>query len=163
MRKTRFKLWWQVVGSAVEHAVLVSGGSLDFQQLFLSQEEDDEESASLADALVALDEEWRGAPRDKEATKFQAADVTRKVNNQSEYIPDAERQRNVTIREFLFPDIPLGQIVTAKAVGKRLKRHVGEPVTHCNRTLILKEWRDTSGGPNAALSYYLQTSNPREQ
>ena len=98
--------------------------------------------------------------RDKDAAKFQAADVTRKVNNQSEYTPDAERQRNVTVREFLFPSAPTGHIVTTKAVGKRLKRHVGEPVTQGGRTLILKEWRDPNGGPNAALTYYVQTSDP---
>jgi hypothetical protein len=161
VRKTRFKLWWQLVGSAVEHAVHVSGGKLDFQELFLSQEEDEEESASLADALVALDGEWPGGNRGEEATKFQAADVTRKVNNQSEYTIDAERQRNVTVREFLFPNTPPGQTVTAKAVGKRLKRHIGEPVMQGGRTLILKEWRDPRGGPNATLSYYVQTREPR--
>jgi hypothetical protein len=160
VRKTRFKLWWQLVGSAVEHAVSVSGGSIDFQNLFLSQEEDEEESASLADALAALDGQWPGAKREKDATKFQAADVTRKVNDGSEYTPDAERQRNVTVREFLFPITPPGQTVTAKAVGKRLKRYIGEPVRQGDRTLILKEYRDPKGGPNAALSYYIQTRDP---
>ena len=143
---TRFKLWWQLVGSAIEHAVSVSGGSFDFQKLFLSQEEE-EESASLADALVALDGEWPGAEKDEDATKFQAADLALKVNDQSEYTPDAERERNVTVREFLFPTTPPGQVVTAKAVGKRLKRHIGEPVRQGDRTLILKEWRDPKGWP----------------
>ena len=149
-RKTRFKLWWRVAASAVEHTVSVSGGSLDFQTLFLSQEEDEEESASLADALVALDGEWPGGNRVEDATMFQAADVARKVNDQSEFTPDAERQRNATVREFLFPTTPPGHTVTAKSVGKRLRRHVGEPVTQGGRTLILKEWRDPNGGPNAA-------------
>ena len=44
--KTRFKMWWRLVGSAVEHAAkLASDSELDFQELFLSQEEDDEETA----------------------------------------------------------------------------------------------------------------------
>ena len=98
--------------------------------MFLSQEEDEEESASLADALAALaDTEWPqpdGAPR--KAGAFQAADLARMVNDQSEYRLDEERQRAATVREFLFPTTPPGQTVTAKAVGKRLKRHIGEPV-----------------------------------
>ena len=52
--KTRFKMWWRLVGSAVEHAAKLTGQELDFQQLFLAQEEDDEESASLADMLEVL-------------------------------------------------------------------------------------------------------------
>jgi hypothetical protein len=151
-RKTRFKLWWHLVGSAIEHAVIVSGGSLDFQKLFLSQEEDEEESASLADALIALDENW---PNGKE---FSAADVARMANDQSAYTSDADRQRDVTVREFLFPSTPHGQTVTAKAVGKRLKRHLGEPVQRGDHTLILKERRDPHGGPKGAISYFVQAS-----
>jgi hypothetical protein len=45
--KTRFKMWWRLVGSAVEHALEQMGETLDFQSLFASQEEDDEESAIL--------------------------------------------------------------------------------------------------------------------
>jgi hypothetical protein len=136
-RKTRFKLWWQIVGSAVEHAVAVSGGSLDFQNLFLAQEEDDEESASLADALRALAAQW---PANAE---FSAADVARMVNDRSEFTSDAERERCATLREFLFPSLPSGQIATAKATGKRLRRHIGEPVKAGAETLVLKAGRDT--------------------
>ncbi len=160
--KTRFKLWWQLVGSAIEHAVIVSGGSFDFQKLFLSQEEDDEESASLADALVALDATKWPQP-DNQPNKrglFQAADVAKAVNDQSEYRLDEDKERAATVREFLFPKEPPGQTVTAKAVGKRLKPHISEPVRQGDRTLILKEWRDPKGGPNAALSYYVQNSDP---
>ena len=39
----------ELVGSAVENAAKQVGHELDFQQLFSAQEEDDEESASLAD------------------------------------------------------------------------------------------------------------------
>jgi len=158
--KTRFKLWWRLVGSAIEHAVSVAGGSLDFQELFLSQEADEEESASLADALAALAaNEWpqpNGAP--KKTGAFQAADVARIVNDQSDYRLEDERQCSATVREFLFPTAPPGQTVTAKSVGKRLKRHIGEPVRQGDRTLILKEWRELKGGPNAALSYVVQAN-----
>ena len=52
--KTRFKMWWRVVASAVEHAAKLHTPSegIDFQKLFLKQEEEeDEESISLVDAL----------------------------------------------------------------------------------------------------------------
>src|SRR6476619_6242140 len=38
--KTRFKFWWRLVGSAVENAAKLTGHELDFQKLFISQEED---------------------------------------------------------------------------------------------------------------------------
>src|SRR5262245_38909106 len=52
--KTRFKMWWRLVGSAVENAAKVTGRQLDFQTLFITQEEDDEDSATLADVLDVL-------------------------------------------------------------------------------------------------------------
>src|SRR5215510_13545096 len=44
--KTRFKVWWRLIGSAVEHAAQLAGRDLDFQKPFLSQEEDDEDVRS---------------------------------------------------------------------------------------------------------------------
>ena len=56
--KTRFKMWWRLIGSAVEHA---AAEPIDFQDLFLVQEEDDEELLSLADALDVSDASGRTA------------------------------------------------------------------------------------------------------
>jgi hypothetical protein len=39
--KTRFKMWWRLIGSAVEHGAKLVGRELDFQTLFLAQEEDE--------------------------------------------------------------------------------------------------------------------------
>ena len=33
--KTRFKMWWRLVGSAVENAAKLTGNELDFQQVFI--------------------------------------------------------------------------------------------------------------------------------
>jgi len=174
--QTRFKTWWRLIGSTIEFAAkdytdrvaalvvdvdpACKPVEISFRNLFLSQEEDDEESASLADALAALAAtDWPqpdGAP--KKAGPFQAADLARRLNDQSEYRIDAEKERVATLREFLFPTAPPNQTVTAKAVGKRLKRHIGEPVKRGDRTLILKEWRGPNGGPKGALSYCVQAS-----
>ena len=58
--KTRFKMWWRMVGSAVEHAAKLHGEEeIDFQKLFLKQEEEeDEDSISLVDALTVMAEKW---------------------------------------------------------------------------------------------------------
>ena len=139
--QTRFKAWWRLVGSAVENAAKLHAASvaarvaamvedppenlpiaISFRDLFLLQEDDDEENASLADALTALEANW------PTKTKFQAAALARVLNDQSDYRTSDEKDRTVTLREFLFPTATQGQVVTAKAAGKRLKRYVGEPV-----------------------------------
>jgi hypothetical protein len=145
--RTRFKIWWRLCGSAVEHAAQLCNNSLDFQTLFLSQEEDDEETASLADALQALATLW---PNGK---AFLAADLARLINDRSEFSIDKERA--TTLREFLFPELAskTDQPVTAKAVGKRLKRHIGEPLKSGTQTLCLKALPKAPGYPDAASSY----------
>jgi hypothetical protein len=160
--QTRFKAWWRLVGSAVENAAklheeesrervaaLVDDPpvcppmAINFRDLFLSQEEDDEETASLADALAALDAtEWPREKGPKKTGPFQAADLARVLNDQSDYRSDVERERAATLREFLFPNLPAGQTVTPKATSKRLRRHIGEPVKKDGKTLILKAGQD---------------------
>ena len=133
--KTRFKMWWRIIGSAVEHAANLHGAGpkdaaeVDFQQLFLEQEEDDEESASLADALAAMAEEW---PKKKE---FKAAEVATIINESS------LNQRGATLSEFLFPGAPFGFTATAKSTGKRLKSHLDGPVKGGDRTFVLRAKR----------------------
>src|SRR5215475_2994004 len=104
--KTRFKMWWRVVGSALEYAAKLVGHELHFQKLFLTQEEDDEDSATLADALAALLEKW---PDNKDGTAmlFRASDVAKCIN---EHHPIA-----TTIRDFLFPGAPAGLFPWAPA------------------------------------------------
>ena len=84
--KTRFKMWWRLVGSAVENAAKLTGHELDFQKLFIAQEEDDEESASLADMLEVLVKKWPGK-------QFMASAVAGMINdrNTSEDRPDRAR------------------------------------------------------------------------
>jgi hypothetical protein len=120
---------------------------INFRDLFLSQEEEDEESASLEDALVALNGKWPG--------KFKSADIAQFLNRRGEYETDSDdKERAAVVREFLFPKLPASQDVSAKSVGKTLKRHVGEPVrSGDDRTLILKEWRDPGDGPKGPLCY----------
>jgi hypothetical protein len=140
--KTRFKMWHRLVGSAVEHAAQCVANAdpdrgevpdpvLDFGTLFLDQEEDEEEAASLAEALDALD--VRMAAQGK--TPFKAADVCELINAPSDML-------GATVRGFFCPNLAPGALATPKSVGRLLKNHVGAPVKHGQRTLTLKKLRD---------------------
>ena len=162
--KTRFKIWWRMCGSAVEnaakqHAEHVAAlamephptckpKEIDFKDLFLTQEEDDEESSSLADLLAGMAKKW---PVGNQAT---ANDIAKLINNPgSDYLPESEQQLAITLREFLFPNAPPGQVVTARAVGKQLGKRVGEPVKTDKLTLILRKATDAH---TKVLSYYVE-------
>jgi hypothetical protein len=127
--RTRFKLWWRLVGSAVEHAAGLTGHELDFRTLFQAQEEEDEDSTSLAEVLEAMaaawPEDWVGATTVCDATN-------------SPMHPHRE-----TLRGFFCPTLREDDKATPKSVGRRLKKHVGEPVRSGERTLILKSQRDS--------------------
>ncbi|SHN66588.1 hypothetical protein [Bradyrhizobium erythrophlei] len=142
--KTRFKLWWRVVGAAIENAAKLHYEAIDpaaydvkdrsrplpidFQQLFLEQESDEEDSASLADSLGVLNKRWPGGT-------FKAADVAALINENGN-TPDG-----IVIREFLFPG-QKNDVVSSKAVGRRLIAHVGNPVRHDDKILSLYAGED---------------------
>ena len=147
--RTRFKMWDRLVGSAVEQAVALSGGSLNFQNVLLTQEEDDEESSSLADALDVLASKW---PKGATFTSGQVAEL---VNDYSTYDRDGAAGRQ-TLRDVLFPEAPTNLAATPKSVGKRLRNHIGEAVNRGGRTLILRSQRPATLGPSGALLYSVQ-------
>jgi hypothetical protein len=134
--ETRFKTWWKLVGSAVEHAALLNGHDLSFRDVFMNQEADDEEGAALVDALSALYAKFEGRA-------FTASELVKFLNDTWEGRPEWEKQGAVVVREFLFPTLAHGQPVSPKAAGKRLKARVGEPVLAGGRTLTLKEGRES--------------------
>jgi hypothetical protein len=162
--QTRFKTWWRLIGQPVEFAAqqhkervaalamdaheTCPATSINFKNLFLVQEEEDEESSSFADVLAVLVEKWPNS------VPFQAADVAEAINTTGEWATEGTRERAMTLREFLFPGIPPNQAVTAKATSKRLKRHVSEPVPRDGKTLSLQETCDPH---TKVLSFYVKT------
>jgi hypothetical protein len=58
--ETRFKGWWHLVGSAVEHAAKLNKQAVRFRDMFLSGEADEEQSSSLATVLDVLRKHWSG-------------------------------------------------------------------------------------------------------
>jgi hypothetical protein len=127
--KTRFKLWWRLVGSAVENAAALAGKALDFRDLFELQEDDDEDAASLADVLEVLLKRWTG--------QFTANEVAKFVNNEYDQSPEKS-----LLRDWLRPDAPPNQQISAKTIGRQLKRHLDEPVMSGKRALTLRAERN---------------------
>jgi hypothetical protein len=112
------------------------------------QEEDDEESSSLADTLELMAKKW---PKQEQVS---ANDLTKVINDhQSGYASDDDKNLGGTLREFLFPALPVGHDVTAKAVSNRLKRHADEPVKKSDTTFILKRTTDTH---KEVITYFVE-------
>jgi hypothetical protein len=162
--KTRFKTWWRLIGSAVEHAARLLkeesadpvkrenmdratrekmdqmvAQDVDFGSLFLSQEEDDEDSASLADALAVMERRW---------VEFKASDIADLINKRdanSSLDEETLREMNhdsAVLRDFLFGNVPAGFVASPKSVGHRLGAHIDEPVRHGGRILVLRARED---------------------
>jgi len=134
--KTRFKMWWRLIGSAVEDAAQLCGQELDFRKLFIEQEEDDEDSATLADVLEVLVKKW--------PEQFTASDVAGMIN-----IPYPEEDEQ-TIRDFLLPGVLPSHQFSSKSIGKRLKQHADNPVRAGERALVLRRHKD----PHTEVAVY---------
>jgi hypothetical protein len=129
--KTRFRMWWRLVGSALEHAVGLIGHELDFGKLFIEQEGDDEESASLADVLEIMLKKWPGG--------FEAQEAAEVINDLKQRDEDAQ-----TLRDFLLPGVLADRVFSAKTVTRALKKHRDGPVrSDKGRTLVLRSEVDT--------------------
>lgn len=131
--KTRFKRWWHLVGSALEHAAAClvadeeatvpeekrTATQIDFVKLFADVEGEDEESTDLADVLEILGGVW---PAGK---YFQASEVASLANRPME----GEEKNAETLRTFFDTSgrRKSGDI-TPMSVGKRLGTLVDAPV-----------------------------------
>jgi hypothetical protein len=144
--KTRFKVWWRLIGSAVEHAASQNGETVDFQKLFMSQEEDEEDTVSLADALIVMRRRWG-------TTTFKASDVADVINRKGAEtgfleasVLNALIEDSAILRDFLFGSMNPSLVATSKSVGKRLSAHVDEPVMVRGTTIILRGSADLHDG-----------------
>jgi hypothetical protein len=114
--KTRFKQWWRLCGSAVENAA--QDYNLDFARLFaeLEAEQEDDEIATLLDAALALYKMKQGR---KEVS---ATDIADAINNAG------VNDDGWKLRSVLFPIIEKDERVTAKSVGRMMRKYIGHPV-----------------------------------
>src|SRR5262249_48534050 len=105
---------------------------LDFQKLFITQEEDEEDSASLGEILEVMRKKW--------PINFQATDVAGWVNGEDPYQNDDDKQ---TLRDFLTQSSNSTAILSAKSTGRLLKKPHDEPARHGEQTLVLRRIKDT--------------------
>ena len=144
---------------------MATGEPVDFQTLFLAQDEEDEDDNALVEALVTLrtwmaeqlkaveeaEEIAQSTEEEKKAGmaakqrwadgKFSAADLAPTINNTAMY-PNPVRD---AYRVF-HPKIEPSDRVSSKAIGIRLKTRVGEPVKGDGETLILRREKAASQG-----------------
>jgi hypothetical protein len=113
--KTRFKMWWRLVGSAIEHAARQAGQKVDFAELFRAVEEQDEDEVSLVEVLSVLRQWQQGW--------FRAEEICARIKG-----------GNPVLRMFFCPTLTKEAEPSAVSIGRILSSHVGEPV--------LKRWKD---------------------
>lgn len=161
--ETRFKTWWMLIGQSIEHAAAMHAQDytdqvrayladadgvcppqkVKFKELFLEQEQEDEDSASLADALAVLVNQYKNDDRKNKTALFRATDVAQTINRALDgCVSEAAKEQADILRDFLLPNTPPNQAVSPTAVGRRLIRRVGEPVAHASQTLTLKHETD---------------------
>ncbi len=148
--KTRFKMWWRLVGSAVEYAAKLHkpDDGVDFQTLLLKQEEEEDEEFHIASR--------RARPHGSEMAGW----VSR--NRRSRISSILFDQDGLTLREFLYPGAPAGFAAAARSVGKRLKAHIDEPVRNGEETLILRKLEETADKKTkGALKYHIHMDKQR--
>ncbi len=145
--ETRFKAWWHLVGSAIEHAAGAHAGRVDaltfdalekcrptkisFRKLFLDGEADEEQSASLATVLETLREKW--------PTSFKAADAA--------YYAGGADDKAIAFKGAL--EVATGKAlpsVSSVSVAWRLKSLADAPVNVEGRVLVLRYMPDHNTG-----------------
>jgi len=143
---TRFKTWWHLVGSAVEHAAaqhadrvrwLVADPcpscppkSISFRDLFLAGDTDDEQSAGLAVVLDVLRRRWPDG--------FKSADV-------SGYAGLADDSAVAFKAALEQASGSLLKTVSSPTVAWRLKGLVDAPVVSGDKTLVLRRMAGHEG------------------
>ena len=146
--KTRFKTWWRLVGSAVEHAakcatdakLIESACEIDFQNLFLEQRQEEEGTMSKIEALTLMKKKWQG--------EFTAAQVAGWIAGGMDTEADE-------LRDFLIPNAAPYLRVTAVTVGRRLMPLVDDMIKAAAHTLALRRRYDRT----KTIFYWVETKD----
>jgi hypothetical protein len=158
---TRFKLWWRLVGSAVEHAAKQCGQNLDFRDLFREVEAEDEDDVSLAQVLAILKDEWPDTNNTEQSKWF-------KSNEVADIINAFDHTHQATLRAYFCPLLAEGRKASPDSIGKKLKAEAGNavlsekvlevdasgnPARIERSTFLLKRRQDTAQGPKSPYLY----------
>jgi hypothetical protein len=115
--------------------------------LFITQEEDEEESASLGDVLEILMKKWpeKGSgPKDLRLKGFTPLSLVNFINKPQEY----ETANANTVREFLLAGKE-DRFISQKSIGRLLKPYIDAAVSS---GLVLRKDEDTH---TRAVTYYI--------
>jgi hypothetical protein len=151
--KTRFKLWWRLVGAAVEHAARLHGAAtpIDFEIIFRSQEDtEDEESLTLAEVLNAMLQRW---PKG-----FVASDVAGVINDARSFntSTSADLVFSGMLQGFLYPTIQHDRYVSPRSVGKQLGKHRNNPVRYDQQQVLTLRSRSDHSVVKGSLQYFIE-------
>jgi hypothetical protein len=80
--KTRFPMWYRLVGSAIEYAAKCCKIKIEFDQLFARQKTGDEEGADLAEILDALDRIMRTWLGKRHGGEYPAKEIAACLNQE---------------------------------------------------------------------------------
>jgi hypothetical protein len=129
--RTRFKVWWDMIGSAIEHAAAISGEKVSFRRLFLTNDEEDEEKVGLAEVLDILEQQW---PKG-----FKAADVAKALHVlNADGVPQHEKWRDDLKTGLEQASGKLLNQISATTISWRLKAMVDAPVQVGKDVLVLR-------------------------
>jgi len=161
---TRFKMWWRLVGSAVEHAAKQVNAvatdkdkneEVDFQKLFLKQEEDDVDDMTLGDVLGKMKQLWP-------TSTFKTSDVLSHVNAYDAFNTNETRRM---FRDFFYPEMRGNTSnVSAQSLGQELGKYENNPVWRGDEMYELKSTKDPKGGGHASKIFRVEvTPRPADE
>jgi hypothetical protein len=140
--KTRFPMWYRLVGAAVEHAARcykeanpenAEAIEVDFEALFAAQKANESESLDLGSMVIGLDDAMRvytgensGDPNRPARTKemkdgeFIARETNACVNAREDYM---RPKGTDVVRDFMLQDLPTGATLSAITIGRTLTKY----------------------------------------
>jgi hypothetical protein len=148
--KTRFKDWQHLVGSSIEYAAGLYGESIDFADMFLSGEADDEETSDMAELLRILDRRFPDKKR------FKGGDVKRFLEDERD-TADA-----IALKGFLSFGGKNDEIIPgSKTISAKLTVNTNAPTTVDGRIFTLK--RDKEKDATGTYWFWVERPDPDEE
>jgi hypothetical protein len=167
--QTRFKMWWRLVGSAVENAAAAVGETVTFKDLFLQREEEDAtDDVDLGDVLEVLHSRW---PREAEFIAQQVADLVNAADLQSRTMNETDEQFEARlvgprlVRDFFFGNLRrdgwVRERVSARTVTRALGAHVDNMVRHGDDKEMVLRVVDRGRGHSRAFKVVVRDAAAR--
>jgi hypothetical protein len=146
--KTRFKEWQHLIGSGIEYAAGLYGESIDFGQMFLSGEADDEETSDMAELLRILD---RRFPDQK---RFKGGDVKR-------FLEDKDSTDAATLKGFLGFEGKDDVIPNSKTISSKLTVNTDAPTFVDGRIFTLRKSKEKDA--TGTYWFWVERPDPDEE